>query len=186
MKRSLRSRALLPLILAFSLLSFANSLSPSLAFALEVPFFDKEEEEFKGKPPVEELKLGVMTGLGVIDARGALGFALSPSYKVVDHGFVGDINNQVFAEMTLGGEFFGGESAFLYSAHLRWDFVRNSKWTYFALGGLGGNAVGGEEGRWSLAPRFGVGGFYRIDSRMTVRAEVSHEFTGIGVSFELL
>ncbi len=152
-----------------------------------IPLFGNTEgEEFKGAPPTEVLKLGVMGGLGIVDARGALGFAVAPSYKVVDHGFVEDINNQVFAEMTLGGDFFGGESAFLYSAHLRWDFVRNSKWTYFALGGLGGNAIGGEDGRWSLAPRFGIGGFYRLDSRMAIRAEISHEFTGVGVSFEML
>jgi len=170
-------------LLNFSIASW-GLLAGSSAHASGFPFIGGDED-FKGSAPAELFKLGVMGGLGIVDANGMLGFTVAPSFRIVEKGFVPDINNQVFAELSLGGNFLGAPNAFTYSAHLRWDFVKNSTWTYYAVGGVAGNSFGGEGGRWSLAPRFGVGTFYRVDPRFAIRAEVSHEFTGLGVSFDM-
>jgi len=149
-------------------------------------------EDFKEQDRPEKLTLGVMTGMGIVDGMGGLGLYTVDGFRIVDHGFVNEISNQVFAELGLGTQFFGDGivSSVMYSAHFRWDFHRDSEWTYFALGGLSGASAEVRAGkdddsrtRWNLAPRFGIGLFRTINESIRIRAEISHDLLVGGVSF---
>jgi hypothetical protein len=143
-------------------------------------------EPFKGEASPQLMDFSAMLGLGLIDSSGAFSVIGSAARKIVDRGFVGDINNQVFAELELGPAFFKGNTAFIYSAHLRWDFERDSKLRLFAIGGLGGNATGADAGnRWTLAPRFGVGAHFQVSEEICLRVELSHELTIAGISLRI-
>ena len=143
-------------------------------------------EDFKGKEDPSEFDLGAMGGMGILDNH--VGFELlgTASKKIVHHGFVNDINNSVSIEVELGPLFVSGGTAFAYSAHLRWDFVKDTEWTFYALGGLGGDITGASLGdRVELYPRFGVGAMWKIGQNFNFRGEISHEFVGLGVVFPL-
>lgn len=147
-------------------------------------------EDFKGEPSPTELTAGVMAGGGIIDSR--LGFALTGvvAKKIINQGFAPDIANQVFIEAEFGPVFLSGDTAWAYSAHLRWDFLKDPSWTFFAMGGVGGNVAddpravpANSTNRFAVFPRFGVGAFWHIQPMFAVRGEVSHEHTSVGVSF---
>ena len=80
--------------------------------------------------------------MGILDNHA--GFALFPtvSKKIVHHGFIPDITNYVSIEIQGGPLFVSGGTAFIYSAHLRWDFDQDSQWALYGLGGLGGDITG--------------------------------------------
>lgn len=141
-------------------------------------------EDFKGAPHPEKFTAGLLSGVGIIDS--SAGFVLLPNFafKIVEPGFAPDINNSVFFETELGPLFIKGTSALQYSLHLRWDFQKDNQWTLFAMGGFGGDVTGEALGsRWIFLPRFGIGAFYDFDTHLSARFEVSHEFTGVGVSY---
>ena len=83
-----------------------------------------------------------MAGLGV--AGNSLGFGLNfaAAFKILHQGFIDDVNDQVFIELIGGPLFVSGTVAGFYGAHLRWEFHKNDMWTFYALGGLGGNYGG--------------------------------------------
>ena len=137
----------------------------------------EETEEWKGPAPAEKAHIGALMGLGMDgDAR----FALlgTASWRIVEQGFAPEINNQVYIETELGAGL-GADTRFLYSVHMRWDFVRNATWTPFAIGGLSGSS--GDN--FTLAPRFGVGSFWNVAPGWTVRGEISHDLLVAGISY---
>lgn len=141
-------------------------------------------EPWKGRPDSNTTTVGLTGGLGIIDPK--VGFALQPSagFRVLEQGFVPDVNNQVFFEVAAGPVFLSGGSAFSYSLHLRWDFKKDLDWTFFAIGGLGGHATGSALGdRFILHPRFGLGAFRWIDDHFAIRMEASHELISGGISY---
>ena len=141
-------------------------------------------DDWKGQPDPSQFGLGALTGMGVIDNH--VGFALlgAASKKILDTGFVSDVNNSVWIEAELGPVFISGSTAFAYSAHLRWDFIKDPTWTLYALGGLAGNITGTALGdHFELYPRFGVGAMMNLVENMSLRAEISHEFIVVGVNF---
>jgi hypothetical protein len=144
-------------------------------------------EDFKGAPRGDSVMAGGLIGLGVFDGSAGLALMGHASQKIVDHGFVPDINNQVFAEAELGPVFLSAGTVFSYSLHLRWDFHKDEFFTPYAIGGLGG-AISGESlgSRWDLFPRFAAGVLWRVHQHFTVRAEVSHELMAVGVSISAL
>ena len=115
-------------------------------------------DDFKGKDEPTEFDLGAMPGMGILDNH--VGFALlgTASKKIVHRGFVPDITNSVSIEVEMGPLFVSGGTAFQYSGHLRWDFIKDSMWTLYALAGLGGDITCASLGdRFELYPRFGMG-----------------------------
>lgn len=141
-------------------------------------------EDFKGEPPATEVTFGALGGLGIINSRAGFSLLGTAAKKIVNKGFAPDINNQVFIEVQAGPMFLSGGPAFVYSAHLRWDFPKDEQWTLYALGGLGGYATGADLGsQWLLFPRFGVGAMMYLNDNLSLRAEVSHELIATGVSF---
>ena len=141
-------------------------------------------EDFKGKPRDIEFTVGGLAGLGIIDSTAGFALLGTAAKKIINHGFVADINNQVFLETALGPVFAAGTTTFFYSLHLRWDFEKDQEWTFFALGGLGGDVTGDKLGNhWELFPRFGVGALWHMNPTLTLRGEISHELIALGVSF---
>ncbi len=141
-------------------------------------------EDWKGKTESSEMSAGVLTGLGIID--GSSGYALLGTFsrKIVPHGFVPDINNLVSIEGAIGPVFLSGVTATAYSAHLRWDFIKDSTWTFYGLGGVGGNMMSvNSVSRFEMTPRFGMGAFFRLSDLIRGRAEISHDLVAVGVNF---
>jgi hypothetical protein len=141
-------------------------------------------EDFKGLSSTAEMTFGAMGGVALIGNRAGFAVLGNVAKKIVNRGFVPDINDQVYAELEAGPAFFSGPNAFLYSAHLRWDFEKDRALTPYAFGGLSGYAVNGP-GDLPIFPRFGAGVFWTPNPVFTVRFELSHELIGAGVSFAL-
>ena len=140
-------------------------------------------DDYKGTPSTTEMTASFMGGFGLVDTSG--GFALTGALakKILDRGFVSDLNDPIFIEVEFGPMFTSGITAWMYSAHLRWDFVKDPAWTFFAIGGMGANTISvNSNTRFALYPRFGVGAFYTLPVGLILRAEVSHEQVVAGVS----
>lgn len=145
-----------------------------------------QAEDWKGPIEEPEVRVGVLMGLGILDSSGGATLLGTISRKIVTKGFAPEINNCVSIEGEAGPISVLGNGALAYSAHLRWDFQKNDEWTFYALGGVGGNITGAGLGnRFLLFPRFGVGAFWTLNEKFALRGELSHELTAIGVSFNL-
>lgn len=178
------------IILNIKLLTLLSSISVSAQTKTPPVFVATPKgtviEDFKGPLESPEYHFGVMTGLGVLNSKA--GWVLLPtiSKKIVHQGFVPDISNQVFIEITAGPIFVLGSSAFVYSTHLRWDFKKDEQWTLYAVGGLGGHVTGVSLGsQWVLMPRFAGGVFLKLSSMVKLRIEASHEWIALGASYQL-
>ena len=137
-------------------------------------------EMWKGKPPSVDYTAGISAGLAFNGASNLGGtFQASGAIKVIDRGFVPDINDQVFFEVQGGPEFFSSLTVFTGSLHLRWDFHRDEDFTLFATGGLGTRLA---TGLTQFFPHLGLGAFWRLDV-VDIRAEVSHNWLLVGASF---
>lgn len=139
-------------------------------------------DDWKGAPAAGDGGFGGLVGMGLIDS--STGFALigSASKKILHSGFVPDITNSVSMEGQLGPVFLPRSTAWHYSAHLRWDFEKDVNWTFYALGGVGGNVLSvSSSSRVEVFPRFGVGAFWKMSPLINWRAEVSHELIALGV-----
>ncbi len=143
-------------------------------------------EDWKGPADASRFNLGVIQGIGIIDTIGGYAFVGTASAKILDRGFAPDLNNSLHAEVQIGPFFASGVSAWIFGSHLRWDFVKDDHWTFYALGGIGGNNLTvANVSRTALYPRFGAGAIYGIHDKFSVRAEISHELTAVGVMFYL-
>lgn len=143
--------------------------------------FAADAEDYKTYKPANNFTLGFGGGLGVVDTRAGFSLIGNAAAKIVKDGFVPDIINPVFLEVEFGPDFVSGTTFWMYSTHLRWDFVKDAKWTLFAIGGFGGNIASNKYAdRVALHPRFGVGAFYALET-MDLRFEFSHELVTVGV-----
>jgi len=141
-------------------------------------------EDWKGSPDPESWNAGGLLGLAIFDGRAGFSFLGSVARKIVDRGFVPDINNQVFIEAELGPFFIEGENGVFVSAHLRWDFRKDDRWKFFALGGVGSQITGSGLGdAFRVYPRLGLGTMLSITPILSLRGEVSHEAVLVGPAF---
>lgn len=142
--------------------------------------------DWKGADERAEVHLGGLMGMGTIDSQAGFVVLGTASKKIIHHGFVPDIANSVSVEIQAGPLFVYSTTVFAYSAHLRWDFQKDERWTIYALGGLAGNVTGGGLGsRFILLPRFGIGSFIRLNEWIYLRGELSREVIGVGVTVPL-
>lgn len=146
-----------------------------LLFALPALGVDKD---FKGTPPPQSFSFGVMAGMGILDGHG--GFALPVTFgaKLLDRGFAPDINNQVFLELQAGPLFISGFTAFQWSLLVRWDFIKDGDWTFYAAGGPAGTSTSYTT---EIYPRFAGGAIWSVFEAVSLRAEVSHELIALGI-----
>lgn len=140
-----------------------------------------DAEDYKSYQPTNNFTLGFGGGLGVVDTRAGFSLIGNAAAKIVKDGFIPEIVNPVFLEIEFGPNFVSGSTFWMYSTHLRWDFVKDARWTLFALGGFGGNIASNKVAdRVALHPRFGVGAFYALEA-VDLRFEFSHELITVGV-----
>jgi len=168
----------------------AATPAPSAAVAAAQAPFGAGYEDWKWPASTHEWTAAIQPGVGFINA--STGFTLQGALakKILHQGFAPDINNQVFIELQMGPYTSGGASAILFSTHLRWDFMLNADWTFYALGGLGGNkASDGLGGKFQLLPRFGAGAVLDIERQthapIGLRGELSRELISVGVQFRI-
>lgn len=141
-------------------------------------------EDWKGTPDERTFEVGAQIGVATIDSSAGFGLFGAVSKKIIPGGFIEELNNPVFIELMMGPVFLSGGTAFAYSAHLKWEFVKNTDWTFYAVGGLGGNVTGESLGKhFELFPRFGLGSMIHLSDDFFLRSEVSHEWIIIGPSF---
>jgi len=158
-------------------------------YALAEPY-GAGPEDWKGLLSTHEWSFAAMPGLGVINSTGGFTLQGALAKRILEQGFAPEINNQVFIEVQAGPFFSSPGSAFLFSTHLRWDFTLNSDWSFYALGGLGGNVTSASFGnQWQLLPRFGTGSVLNLERQtrlpIGIRAELSREFIVVGVQFRI-
>lgn len=175
----LKKSTLLILGSAFMCLSI-SALAQSHPAVVTPQGATEQGEAWKGTPPTNMWTGGALLGVGLFDGSAGPTFLGQLAYKINDHGFSPDINNQVFIESNLGVLILTGTSPFLYSVHLRWDFIYDPDLTFFAVGGLAGSVA---TGSFRLYPRFGVGVFKTLTGSIALRGEISHEWLAGGVSF---
>ena len=150
----------------------------------------EEYEDWKWPLSSHEWTAAMLPGLGVINSSAGFTFQGALAKRVVRQGFAPDISNQVFIEVQGGPYVTSGASAFLFSTHLRWDFMLNDDWTFYALGGLGGNATSERLGnQFQLLPRFGVGAVLDLQKQtgmpIGLRGELSRELMSVGAQFRI-
>lgn len=142
-------------------------------------------EDWKGEPYLSQVMFSALTGLAIIDNHTTFTVLGAAAKKILDRGFVPEINDSVWIEAELGPAFNAGNAAFVYSAHLRWDFNENSTWTFYALAGFAGNItpvkLGGHD---EFYPRVGLGAVVHLIENLSIRGELSHEFVVAGAQFE--
>lgn len=147
---------------------------------------DDSAEPWKGPSDKNVWNFSAMTGLGIVNATPGVALMGAAARKVIDRGFAPDLNDSVWAELEMGPVFAKGGAGLVYSAHLRWDFLMNSAWGFYGLGGFGGaNTSQALGNKFEFYPRFAAGALWKIFADFTLRAEVSHELTIVGAQFEL-
>jgi hypothetical protein len=142
----------------------------------------QSSDAWKGAASAETVYVGVLSGVGLHD--GNAGFALQGTFagRIVENGFVPDINNEVFLEGQIGPLFIMSNTALMFGAHLRWDFEMNKMWRLYGLGGVGSLLTPASMGSsWQVYPRFGTGVLWSLASNIKLRAELSHEVMGLGL-----
>lgn len=192
MKTTLRSVAGMALGLTLvSSAALAESPAPaSPATIAAAQPYGAGYEDWKWPLAENEWTVAMQPGVGVINSSAGFTLQGAIAKKIIQHGFAPDINNQVFVEAQGGPYTTGGASAFLFSTHLRWDFTLNADWTFYALGGLGGNATSQRLGdQFQLLPRFGVGAVLDVERQTGVpiglRGELSRELISVGAQFRI-
>jgi len=158
-------------VMAWMVAAVLGAVAPGGVHATEA------EEDWKGRAPAGKATLGALMGVG-LESGGNFALMGAAAWMVDEDGFIPDITDQAYIETEMGAGF-GKSSRFLYSVHMRWDFVKNRQWTPFAIAGLSG----GSGGDFSLAPRFGIGSFWQVSEGWTVRGEISRDLILAGVSF---
>ncbi|MEN9722999.1 MAG: hypothetical protein RJB38_985 [Pseudomonadota bacterium] len=176
--------------IVFSPVSQADLSSPQAGAARAAAPFGSAHEDWKWPLPENEWTVALLPGLGVINRASGFALQAAGAYKILQQGFSPEISNQVFVEVQAGPFTNGDGSALLFSTHLRWDFILNGDWTFYALGGLGGNSTSrGLGDQFQLLPRFGIGAVLDIERQthapLGLRGELSRELIAIGVQLRI-
>ncbi len=140
------------------------------------------EELWKGAPYDQKISLALIQGIGF--PNGSVSYAVNGylGFKILNRGFVPDINNQVYGELIFGG-LFGGGGGTQFGAQLRWDLHKDYLWTFYGVGGLGVGVYGSAPTSTTrFFPRIGVGALWNLFEGMSFRAEVTESLIGVGVA----
>lgn len=170
------------------LIALALVLISLVSISFSISHSSYAAENWKGKTESPPFEVGGMLGMNLFGDDINWSVLGTGAYLIVPEGWVDDIDERIWAELELGPSFFsaGGlkKTGLQYSGHIRWDFTFNQEWTFYALGGLGGYYLPENFGsHLTVAPRFGMGAQYQSKLPMMFRGEFSHEFIGVGLSF---
>jgi hypothetical protein len=145
-------------------------------------------EPWKGTPESNEVELGAMAGLGIVDGNTGFNLLGAASKKILHDGWIDDVADAVSLEAQVGSFIRSGHAALSYGLHLRWDFEKDRIWTFYAIGGVGGLIAGDAFPHgFEVFPRFGIGSFWSPNANgiFRIRMELSHELIAAGISFPL-
>ncbi|MCM2323222.1 MAG: hypothetical protein NDJ90_08160 [Oligoflexia bacterium] len=150
------------------------------------PSIEPAAEDWKGKGEDAQFGVGLLSGLAIVDSTAGFSILVTGSHQAIPEGFIPDINDAVWMELTLGPTLLSGSNAFFYSTHLRWDFIKDAQWKFYTLAGLAGFITDSELGNsFEIFPRMAAGAFWKVSDVFHLRGELSHELIGVGVSFPL-
>ena len=151
-----------------------------VAVLVSASAFGKTAEMWKGESPATEFTVGGGAGASFNGTRSLGGiFLLNAAKKIVDRGFVPDINDQVFLEAQGGMELYSFGNNFTGSLALRWDFHKDDDLSLFATGGLGtrlGSSL------TQFFPHLSLGVIWHLDV-IDIRTELSQNWLVAGISF---
>ena len=148
----------------------------------------RDLDYFKGEPFPQTNSLFLGLGLNYFNS-----FGIQARYatRIVDKGFIPDINNSFYIEGGFGLTFYGtqgtqsGITGLNVIATGRWDFQFIPEATFFADLGLGFNGVSNNAASQvsgaNLFPAFGVGAMFNFTSEWAARADLSYQFFGAGL-----
>lgn len=148
-------------------------------------------DDWQGTPKETNFNLGVLGGVASFDKTGAP-VRLFLAVKLLNQGFVPEINDQVFLEFQ-GGPVFGlnsGDQAIISGVGLRWMFYKTTRLAFYALGGLRAQYLNAQlnstSGTWgatmTINPSFGAGVSWELASALSLRAEYGLEMLSAGFS----
>jgi opacity protein-like surface antigen len=155
----------------------------------EQPKYKAVDEEpastaFKGNPYPQDNNVFLGAGLNYFSSAG---LQARYAYKLIDKGFIPDINNSFYIEGGLGLTFYQTPSATGISFMVmgRWDFQLDKTWTFFGDLGFGVSSVSNNQGSnvsgGGAFPCVGVGAMYNLADDWAVRGDISYQFFGAGV-----
>lgn len=165
---------------------FAVILTIINAAILQKAYSEEKTEYWKGSTSPEMVNFTLMTGNGTAGYPNAFTLMSMVAVKMMDRGFLDEINNQVFIEGEIGPHFVTSSPNWLVGARIRWDFEMNLLWRFYAAGGAGFVIPNSDtKAPFPFYPRIALGTFIQFNAYWKLRAEVSHEFTGVGLTFAL-
>ncbi len=151
---------------------------------------DKDEMLFKGLPFPQQQNASLGIGIDYFDS---LGIQSRYAYRILDKGFIEDVNDSFYIEGGAGLTFYGTINSqthvtgFNLIATARWDFQYNPEWTMFADLGFGFNPVSKVDNKdvpgGGFFPAIGVGTIYSVTDTMGIRFDLSYQFLGIGLLY---
>ncbi|MCM0606373.1 MAG: hypothetical protein KA715_09815 [Xanthomonadaceae bacterium] len=140
-------------------------------------------EDWKDATPPQSVQVGGMVGLGLVGNQAGMSLIAQAAKRVIDRGFVPDLNDSVWFEVQAGWILFiPSGNPFGYSAHLRWDFIKDDQWSLYGLAGFGGLT---NTGAALFFPRTAIGAAMSLTSKspMQLRFELSQSWTATGISW---
>ena len=169
-------------------LATANKATSNKYKAVEAT--EKDPLLFKGLPFPQ--RQNISAGLGV-DYFDSFGIQTRYAYRIIDDGFIDDVNDSFYIEGGLGLTMYGSVNSnpsvtgFNVLASVRWDFQYNPEWTMFADLGFGINSVSkvknGDVPGGGFFPAIGVGTIYSMNETTGIRFDLSYQFLGLGIFY---
>ena len=162
----------------------------SIVFAAEVDSQNTSEEAWKGPANETHSYVGLLAGFGMMKNSLVMPTRVLYGYKVLNRGFVPDINNQVHLEAAMGPVFLldSDETAWSGSVGARWSFFYSPSVVYYALGGLKLQFINDKLKKtapdWlntiSVSPSLGIGAAYEAARNFWLRAEYGYDLFSLG------
>lgn len=148
-------------------------------------------EAFKGSPMPQNMDAAVGIGFGFFDSFGLQSRA---GYRLLEEGFIPDLNDALFVEAGLGLTMYGSQknysnvTGFHLASQIRWDFNYNQDWVIFSTLGFGYNFVSNVNRNKDMAgggpfPTIGAGVMYNIEKNWLARFDLSYQFLGVGMGY---
>lgn len=141
-------------------------------------------EKWKADRDPDGYQLSALAGIGRVGTK--TGFALmgGGAFNLVREGWLDDVSDSIYLEFQVGPYVYSGNSQLMTSAHLKWDFRFDEAWTFYGIGGLGATYTDEQfEKGLDIYPRVGLGAMRHLSEDVSIRAEVSHELMGLGMSY---
>ncbi|MFO0677910.1 MAG: hypothetical protein U0169_15340 [Polyangiaceae bacterium] len=172
-------------IMRFPNLGFFRFVLPSLVLATAFARPAHAEENLIRQPNehpsyIAEVEPHALLGYGGAFGPGGLGIGARASFRVVQNGFIPQLNNSV--AVTTGLDFMptaGGR--FFIPVGMQWNFWMSTHFSVFGEPGIGIATKGANY----IHPLFTAGGRYNFTERIAITVRIGYPTVSAGVSFFL-